>query len=241
MCQLLGVSCNKNIDINFSLKEFRIRGKDNPHGFGFVYYEKDKNPKLIKKALSLYSENTEQDAYQFKSKIIIGHIRLASCGNIEHKNTHPFVRNNWSFAHNGTISKIKTWQINNFVPEGETDSEFAFCYLLDRIHDKTELKSIVAVIRSEALKISKLGNFNFLLSDGKFLFVFGDNSLYLTKRQSPFQAVTLRHADYKVNLAEIKSPGEKAIIIATEPLTKEETWKQIKNLRVFKDGDEVVV
>lgn len=244
MCQLLGVSSNKKVDVQFSLKEFRERGRSNPHGFGFVFYENG-NPKLIKKPSSFQEEDIEKEDYKFKSKIIIGHVRFATCGGPNHKNTHPFVKDNWSFAHNGTVIEIKYRPLNKFKPEGETDSEYAFCYLLDRIHDKNDIKEIIKILEKEASEIIKLGNkkvkFNFLLSDGNYLFAYGHTSLYFVKRESPFPTVTLKYSKYKLNLNEIKSPDEKAIIIATEPLTKEENWQKFEGLKLFKDGEEIKI
>ncbi|MEM5777978.1 MAG: class II glutamine amidotransferase, partial [Candidatus Aenigmatarchaeota archaeon] len=133
MCQLLGVSSNKKVDIQFSLEEFKLRGERNYHGFGFAYY-KDGNACLIRKPSSLAGENIEENKYRFKSKIIIGHVRLVSCGNSSHQNTHPFKIDNWLFAHNGTVTEIKNKPLNRFKPEGETDSEYAFCYLLEKLY-----------------------------------------------------------------------------------------------------------
>lgn len=240
MCQLLGVSSNKPVNIFFSLQEFQFRGQKNPHGFGFAFY-REGMPEIIKKPTSLAKENIITQEFNFQSKIIIGHVRLASCGGQIHHNTHPFAQGRWCFAHNGTVTKIKEFRLEKFKPEGETDSEYAFCYLLDRIYHKSELNEIINILQNETLKIIELGKFNFLLSDGKNLYAFGDDSLYYVKRESPFQEVTLQDTGYHLHLNEIKAPDEKAIIIATVPLTKEEDWNQIKGLYVFSDGEEIKV
>ncbi|MEO0073003.1 MAG: class II glutamine amidotransferase [candidate division WOR-3 bacterium] len=237
MCQLLGVSSNKPVNIQFSLKEFKERGRKNPHGFGFVFYE-NKEPKLIKEPEPLASKDLKKDEFKFKSKIIIGHVRLASCGNQSHENTHPFVINNWSFAHNGTVTKIKEWTLKKFKPKGETDSEHAFCYLLEKINNETDVQKIADILRKEAFKIQKLGKFNFLLSDGEYLYAFGDDSLYFTIRKAPFKEVILKDTGYCCHLKEIKNPDEMAALIATAPLTKEgEQWKKFEGLQIFKDGE----
>lgn len=236
MCQLLGVCSNMLVDIDFSLREFKKRGASNPHGFGFVFYEYG-YPHLFKEPSSLDKEDITKQSFRFLSKIIIGHVRLASCGGKAHRNTHPFVQEKWSFAHNGTVIKIKNFKLENFKPLGETDSEYAFCYLLDKIYQKKALEDITATLRSEASKIELLGRFNFLLSDGEYLFAYGDDSLFYTRRAYPFQAVTLRYDGYNLHLGKIKGDSEKAIIVVTEPLTEEENWEQIKGLKVFKDGE----
>ncbi len=244
MCQLIGLSSNKKVDIKLSLKEFRHRGRNNPHGWGLAFYENEKNNwKILKRASSLTKENIEEEKFNFKSKIIIGHVRLASCGGISHENTHPFSKENWVFAHNGTVSRIKSMQefsLKYFTPEGETDSEYAFLYLLEKVKNLNELNSIFNLLENESKKIKAHGRFNFLMSNGKVLFAFGDDSLYFVSRKAPFDKIKLRNEDLDVDLNEIKDPDEQVVLIATEPLTENEEWERIIGLRVFKDGKEIV-
>lgn len=238
MCQLLGLSSNKPVDIRFSIKEFRQRGIYNPHGFGFLFYTKNNpEPELVKKPYSLNHENINIKKYFFESKIIIGHVRLASCGRIAHENTHPFMMDSWGFAHNGTVTSVKKWKLNKYVPSGDTDSEHAFLYLLEKLENIHSFSEQKEIIKKESEKIRKIGKFNFLLSDGKYLYAFGDTSLYYTQRKAPFMEVTLKDDGYTLNLNEIKAPDEKVILIATEPLTREEKWNKISGLLIFKDGE----
>ena len=102
------------------------------------------------------------EPFKFRSKTIIGHVRLASCGNQTHLNTHPFAKKNWVFAHNGTVIAIKSLpefrlQIN---PEGETDSEHAFLYLLQKMEGFRN--EVINIIELESRIIKQHGNFNFL-------------------------------------------------------------------------------
>lgn len=241
MCQLLGLCSNKDVDIQVSLREFRHRGRANYHGWGFAFYS-NSQWKIIKEPKSLGDENIESESFKFKSKIIIGHVRLASCGKDNHLNTHPFEINKWVFAHNGTVSDIMEngeFLLTSLKPIGKTDSEYAFCYLLEKIRDRLNIKEIFEVLKSEANKIKDYGKFNFLLSNGEVLFAHGDNSLYYVQRKTPFQEVTLKDEKFTINLAEIKAPDEKAILIATEPLTTNESWIKFSGVKIFKDGEEI--
>jgi glutamine amidotransferase len=243
MCQLLGLSSNKNVDIQLSLREFSHRGKYNPHGWGFAFYSGDKW-EVVKEPGSLADVDTKSERFMFKSKIIIGHVRLASCGTKCHLNTHPFQRNGWAFAHNGTVSSImynKEFRLNTIKPLGQTDSEYAFCYLLEKIGQETHANKIKEILQKEADKIKKHGNFNFLLSDGKMLYTYGDDKLFFVQRKAPFQEVTLKDEGYSIHLSEIKSPEEKAILVATEPLTTGEAWKKFSGIKMFENGDELRV
>lgn len=239
MCQLLGISANKAVDIKLSLREFRLRGKTNYHGWGFAFCEKE-NWKVIKAPMPLHRENIQEEKFRFKSKIIIGHVRLASCGDYAHENTHPFKIDNWIFAHNGTVTSIMNhphFELGEWKPEGQTDSEYAFCYLLHKLNANS-FRNVKTIIEQEAGKIKKYGEFNFLLSDGKNLYAYGDDSLFYVKRKAPFEFVTLRDDQYEVHLSEVKAPDEKAVIVATEPLT-DEKWIRISGLKIFKNGEEI--
>jgi predicted glutamine amidotransferase len=238
MCQLLGLSSNKKVNIQLSLREFRKRGIENSHGWGFAFYQ-DRDWNVIKKTYSLSIENVKGDEFKFKSKMIIGHVRYSSCGNRAHQNTHPFKKNGWVFAHNGTVKEIMNkseYKLENIKPEGETDSEYAFCYLLEKINNKSV--SIRKTLFDEARKIKQHGNFNFLLSDGEILYAHGDNSLHYVQREAPFEIVTLEDEQYSINLNEIKDADEKAVIIATEPLTENEDWKKFVGVKIFRNGEE---
>ena len=239
MCQLIGISSNKKVNIQFSLLEFKNRSKDNPHGWGFSFKEND-NWTTYKKPDALYYENIEEKKFNHRSNLIIGHIRRKSCGKQIHENTHPFICDNWVFAHNGTVREIinrPEFAVKKSKTSGQTDSEYAFHYLLEKINNKPKI--IAEILIREAHKIKEFGKFNFLLSDGNYLFSYGDDSLYFVQRKAPFSFATLRDVGYSFDLNDIKSPEEKVIIVATEPLTLEEHWEKIIGLRIFKDGVQV--
>ena len=165
MCQLLGVSSNKHVDIQLPIREFRHRGETNPHGWGFAFFQ-DNAWKVIKEPRKLSCENVTDSRFHFKSNIIIGHVRFATCGDHIHENTHPFTINSWVFAHNGTVKDIKNkngFELTKYQPEGETDTEYAFCYLLEKIVGHPE--NIGEILKSESDKIRQLehGRFNYLL------------------------------------------------------------------------------
>jgi glutamine amidotransferase len=244
MCQLLGLSSNKKVNIKLSLREFRHRGAKNPYGWGFGFYnENSQKWEIIKQPDKLSAHDAESEPiFNFKSKLIIGHVRYATCGGASHKNTHPFCRGEWIFAHNGTVKAIKyekSFKLNKFWPEGDTDSEYAFCYLLEQIDDIEDEQAIFEILTEAANSIKEHGKFNFLLANKEYLYAFGDDKLYFTIRKAPFSPVHLKDEDYEINLGEIKKPDEKAVLIVTEPLTTNEKWWKIVGLKAFKDGKEI--
>lgn len=130
-----------------------------------------------------------------------------------------------------------------YRPVGETDSENAFCLIMDRLRKLGPNPSVddeTRVIESSALELSDTGGFNFLMSDGKRLYAFwsGYNELHYAVRAPPHtRKVSMVDEDFRVNLSEIKGKDEVATIIATRPLT-DEPWVPFPNrkLLVFEKG-----
>ena len=72
--------------------------------------------------------------------MIVAHARRATRGTRSYQNAQPFIRELAGrvhlFAHNGDLPGIfqsSAFRPNRFNPIGETDSERAFCVLLDRM------------------------------------------------------------------------------------------------------------
>jgi glutamine amidotransferase len=251
MCELLGLNFNEKVSSTFSFRGFRNRGEYNPSGWGIAYY-KNLNAQIIKepissaistKAKSLISKNS------VKSKIFISHVRNASIGAENLNNTHPFKRElngkDYVFAHNGTIKNFKFLKLSKFNPDGETDSEYIFCYLMDKISEKNIVQwneKYFDWLHEQLLEINSNGSLNCLMSDGEHLFCYRDKNgwrdLNYVFRKSPFEVVSLVDEDFEINLAEEKRPTQRGYIIATDPIT-DENWEKISNrtLMVFKDGD----
>jgi glutamine amidotransferase len=79
-------------------------------------------------------------SHDLRSQLVIAHTRKATRGTRSYPNSQPFVRELAGraplFAHNGDlpgIFKSNMFETDRFNPIGETDSEFAFCVLLDQM------------------------------------------------------------------------------------------------------------
>jgi len=250
MCELLAMSFNLPVRPNISFRGFRHRGESNPHGWGIAFYP-DESAQIIKEPIRAKKSPLSkflQDYQEVKSKIFIGHVRYTSVGTKSHKNTHPFYRElngkEYVFAHNGTLRNYENLKLGNFKPIGETDSEHAFCYLLNCIEmrDITKWKNEDFEWVAEKLKeINEYGRFNCIFSDGELLFCYHDkngyNGLYFIQRKPPYGKICLLDEDWQVDLAEEKRPEQTGYIIATRRLTNE-PWEKFKfgELIVFKDG-----
>jgi glutamine amidotransferase len=188
-------------------------------------------------------------AYPIKSCVVVSHIRRANRGRVALENTHPFGRElwgrPWSFAHNGQLRGVKRRPLSHYRPIGSTDSEHAFCWLLDRLRerwvnapaDRLLEKALGALCRD----LAALGVFNMLLSDGRSLFCFCGTRLAWITRRSPFGPATLLDEDLTVDFAAETTPNDVVSVIATRPLTRDENWSAMASgdFLVFRQGEAV--
>lgn len=254
MCELFGLSANCVVSVSFSWRGFLRRGEFNYHGWGVGWYF-DGGVCLVKEPRPAPESPVARLLLNgVRSHIVVSHVRLASTGRPCYVNTHPFVRRlggrEWILAHNGDVSGIiDEWgfRLEDYVPVGDTDSEYAFCYIMERL---SRLGCVGSVIRSSrviwdlAKRIGGYGKFNFLLSDGRYVFAFMNRSstLHYLLRHPPHRGCArLVDEDFEVRLSEMKGSSEYAAIIATRPLTDED-WRPFKRntLYVFGSGDVIL-
>jgi glutamine amidotransferase len=122
---------------------------------------------------------------QPRTSIAIAHIRRATQGPRLLRNTQPFTRELGGrvhlFAHNGMLPGIEgdpRFHSHRFMRIGDTDSEHAFCALLERLAPLWEaglppLANRLSEIRRFASELCTLGPANFLYTDGDIVVAHG--------------------------------------------------------------------
>lgn len=73
-----------------------------------------------------------------RNVLVIVHFRNASVGPRLVANTHPFARDGWYFAHNGTVRDAQALERPAAVYEGQTDSERVFAALMERLKGRED-------------------------------------------------------------------------------------------------------
>ena len=82
-----------------------------------------------------------------------------------------------------------------------------------------------AAIHGLTLEIARHGEFNFLLSNGDWLFAHASTKLAYIIRQAPFAQAHLKDQDVTVDFSDVTSPEDRVAVIATLPLTDNEVWE----------------
>jgi len=251
MCELLGMNCNVPTDICFSFTGFRARGgATDVHrdGWGIAFFEGrgvrvflDPQPSCESPVAELVRH------YPIRSLNVIAHIRKATQGPVGLENTHPFMRELWGrywiFAHNGNLNDYAPELDGSVLPVGQTDSELAFCHLLQTLRRRfprgaPERIALRGALEDFAAQVRPYGSFNFLLSNGDCLFAHRSTELHYIVRQAPFAVAHLKDQDVAVDFNEVTSPDDRVVLIATLPLTDNEHWTPLPVDRValFADG-----
>jgi glutamine amidotransferase len=179
MCELFCLSSRLAAVISFSLAAFARRGGRegrNVDGWGLAYYD-GHDVRLYREPEpagdSTWLRFVEQR--RVASTLILSHIRHAMRGGISLANTQPFVRELAGrlhvFAHNGRLNDIEIryrGEWDRFRPIGDTDSEIAFCILLERLSEmwrgpaEPPLNARLAAVERFAADMRQLGPANFL-------------------------------------------------------------------------------
>jgi len=258
MCDLLGLSFNTPVSARISLDVFQQRGEINPDGWGVAFYNETR-VQVIKETEPAAGSKLFDFIEQYpQSKTFITHVRRSTRGVRSYLNTHPFYRllasdstkREYSFAHNGTLLHQDKLKLNRFNPIGETDSEHAFCFILDALANRTiahwmndDFQFIETLLR----EINDGQNtLNCLLSDGEYLICYSDendhnNGLRFIKKSQPFGRVELVSSDGELGSIDIHSNSpvspQTGYVVSTRILTKD-PWTEFEKgeLIVFKEG-----
>jgi glutamine amidotransferase len=233
MCQLLGMNANTPTDVMFSFTGLATRADEHKDGFGIAFFE-DKGLRLLVDHHSARQSPVAElvKTYPIRSDNVIAHIRKATQGRVALENTHPFTRElwgrHWVFAHNGDLKTFRPRLHGTFRPVGDTDSEHAFCWLMQELAKShagvPPITELTHTLKELLPRLHQHGTFNMLLSNGQALWAHCSTKLQWVSRTWPFPAPTLCDEDLCVDFSAHTTPRDRVAIVATEPLTRDEAW-----------------
>lgn len=254
MCELFAMSSRLPATVRYSFAEFSRRGGGTaPHadGWGIGYYV-DGDVRVIREAEPAVASSCARLLHEapFASDRVIAHIRLATRGAKTLRNTQPFQRELGGrmhlFAHNGTLRAEVLQPLlgrDGPRPVGETDSELAFCLLLQRLRplwlERDGVPSVedrLAVVSDLAALLRPLGPANFLYADGDALFVHAHRrtqapgrieppGLHLLERHCPLEMARLEVPGLEIGAG--ASGAQDVVLVASVPLTAEAGWRPL--------------
>ena len=221
MCELFAVTSDRTIDVSRELEEFFRHGETNPHGWGIASWN-DKGRITIDKEPVDSTRSSLIGSYISSARRcrgMIAHIRRATIGYVDYKNTHPFIAHDpnwraWVLAHNGTIFESDELLPYADIQSGATDSERILLYILDKNKGVRGEEARFRVIDSVAVKLSDKNKLNFMAFDGQDLYVHKNEAGTMFRRVC-----------------------DGYVLIATKPLD-DGVWEEVplNRLQVYRDG-----
>ncbi len=175
-----------------------------------------------------------------ESSLAISHIRRATGGAAELRNTHPFTREIHgrlhSFAFNGDVPDVFDLDLisDQFLPIGETDGEYAFCWLLQQFANSDvddDWRRMASTLQSLGCRLADMGPANFLYSDSLRLYAFASrrrhrdgehpSGLYHLRRHCDSQKESIPRVD--LNVESSTQTEQELTLISSVPLS-DERW-----------------
>lgn len=263
MCELFALSSARASTVHFGLAEFARRGAAgrNPDGWGVSYYV-DGDVRLLKEPAAASDSPCQQflQDHPVRSALVVSHVRHATQGPAVLRNCQPFARELGGamhvFAHNGDLLReplLDKLASGVSRPIGDTDSELAFCTLLEAMRPLWRAASGPpplpvrrGVVRAFAEEMRRLGPANFVYSDGDALFAHGDRrrqadgrigapGLHVLQRPCAPEQGAWASPGLRVTAPDAACSQ---VVIASIALTSEPDWRALREggLLVVRDG-----
>jgi predicted glutamine amidotransferase len=245
MCRLFGMSGgSRRVRATFWLLEapdsLAEQSRREPDGTGVGWFDADGGAHIAKQPLAAYQDQGfAREARELESTTFVAHIRYATTGAIEARNTHPFEQRGRLFAHNGVIQDLDRLERelgdDRSLVTGDTDSERFFA-LVTR---ETERRGgdvgagIVAAAHWVAAQLPLYAiNLVLATADGLWALRYPDmHELWVLERGAggPHGA---RHLDaasaagsVRVRAAALAS--QPSVIVASEPMDEDPGWRAL--------------
>jgi len=132
-----------------------IQSREHKDGWGIAAYGAEPVPLVAHGVGPAHSDpDFERVSSRVSSHTVVAHIRLASVGAVELRNSHPFHHGRWSFGHNGTVREFARYRpdVEALISpsfrahiKGTTDSERCFYLFLTRLSARHSLEHPVPV------------------------------------------------------------------------------------------------
>ena len=261
MCELIAMSSRCSTQLTLSLQTLAAHSGDTSttrDGWGVAFYQ-GKDVALFREPMAASDSPLVHflQSQGLSTTLAISHIRHATRGALDLSNTQPFLRELAGrvhvFAHNGNLPGIDTaasMAFDRYRPVGTTDSEHAFCALLERLHGLWKIASTPPTVQERRLVITafaadlcKLGPANFLYADGEVLFAHGNRRIQAaTGRIAPPGLFLMSchcldpQQPVYANGVTVAPGFQEMVMLASIPLTGDgETWRPLD------EGDVVAV
>lgn len=240
MCRLFGLHSGTDavtatfwlLNASDSLAE---QSRRNPDGTGLGVFDEHHQPRLHKQPIAAWQDaDFATEAHELTGTTFVAHVRYATTGSLDIRNTHPFLQDGRIFAHNGVVEgldvldeRLREVGADDLVL-GQTDSERVFALITAsiRARDGNESAGLIDALRWLAANVP-IYAVNVLLSTATDVWALRypeSHELYILDCRGDgapeFHLRSKRIRAHSTHLRERSS-----VVFATEPMDDNPRWR----------------
>jgi predicted glutamine amidotransferase len=246
MCRLFGLHagtdvCTATFWLLNAPDSLSQQSRKNPDGTGLGLFDQLGRPQLHKEPIAAWQDaQFATEAHQLTGTTFVAHVRYATTGSLDVRNTHPFLQDGRIFAHNGVVEGLDV--IDDRLREigaadlvlGQTDSERVFALITGsiRARDGDETAGLVDGLRWLAAN-ALIYAVNILLSTATDMWALrypDSHELYLLDRRHDH---TTAGPGFDLRTHRIRARSEhlctrSSVVFASEPMDDDPRWSLLE-------------
>lgn len=247
MCRLFALSSAPHrVRATFWLLEapdsVTTQSHHDPDGTGLGVFDAEGRAQVFKQPIAAFEDTKfAREARQVQSTTFVAHVRFASTGAVEQRNTHPFTAHGRIFAHNGVIEDVERLEreLGSYreMVEGDTDSARFFALITRHIDGNGgDVGAGIAQAATWVAGNLPLYSLNLVLTTATDMWALRypqTHSLYVLSRP-PGGHFGRRHLDQTsptghVRMRSGELTDQPAVVIASEQMDEDPGWRPLRS------------
>jgi predicted glutamine amidotransferase len=244
MCRLFGLHAGRSVvTATFWLLDapdnLVAQSHRNPDGSGIGVFNGDGKPVVDKQPIAAW-EDTEFacEAHEMTGTTFIAHVRYASTGKLDERNTHPFLQDERIFAHNGVVNGLDVLDarlVQLGVADlvlGDTDSERVFALITASIRKtRGDVEAGLLDAMNWLSENAPIYAVNLLLSTATDMWALRypePNELYILDRRKPETSPDFDLQTSRIHARAKYLDMHPCIVFASEPMDDDPAWRVLE-------------
>jgi predicted glutamine amidotransferase len=245
MCRLFGMSGGAQpVEATFWLLQapdsLSQQSRREPDGTGLGWFTPDGHPHISKQPIAAHGDRTfARRAQRVRSRTFVAHVRYATTGSLQARNTHPFEQHGRLLAHNGMVEDLDRLEQElgpaRRLVRGDTDSERLFALITREIERTGEVGAGIASAARWIAENLRMLALNLILIDAGDLWALRYpevHPLFVLERPAGGtpsagpSGSALDHArGERIRAASAELAERPAVIVATEKMDQDPAWR----------------
>ncbi|BBZ51339.1 class II glutamine amidotransferase [Mycobacterium heidelbergense] len=215
------------------------QSRKNPDGTGVGVFDERGRPRLDKEPIAAWRDSQfATEAHELTGTTFVAHVRYATTGSLDVRNTHPFLQDGRIFAHNGVVEgldvlddRLRELGADDLVL-GETDSERVFALVTGSIRARggEVTAGLVDALGWLAANVP-IYAVNILLSTATDMWALRypqTHELYVLDRRHEDRTTEFDLRTHRIRARSEHLCTRSSVVFATEPMDDDPRWRPLE-------------